>query len=534
MNPTVTVEQPLIDFRPALLVVDDEHFICSAIERIFERQGIKVHKAYNALEGLERLANVDVQVVISDFQMPGHDGAWFLSQVRLAAPRVQRVLLTAGYKANVDDLQRSINEGGVHRFLTKPWSNEHLVRTVQECIDQWRILAERDHLLGALEETNRVLESKVEARTRDIERASREWRRTFDAIADPLTLVDAGLRINRANLAAASAAELDIRTLIGRRCHEALFGRESACEGCPLAASPGGVAGANVEIVDERNGRTWKVTTWPLAEAGESPAPVEGENVAVCHYEDITEERELQKQMLMLEKIAAIGELAGCVAHELNNPLTGILSFSQVLARLTEQTDPDTFVMANEIEEAARRCRNIVQALLDYARPSGHIDFADIDLRDLIDGVVRVSTLTQSQHKRVEILREEPVDLWPVRGVADGLKSVFMNLINNAVQAIDGPGTLRIRAENLPGEHMVRIRVSDSGPGIPPALREKIFQPFFTTKAQNKSGTGLGLAIVRNVVRDHGGSVSVGEGPEGGACFDIRLPAAIASTRETP
>jgi signal transduction histidine kinase len=81
-----------------------------------------------------------------------------------------------------------------------------------------------------------------------------------------------------------------------------------------------------------------------------------------------------------------------------------------VLARLTEQTDPDTFVMANEIEEAARRCRNIVQALLDYARPSGHIDFADIDLRDLIDGVVRVSTLTQSQHKRkVEILRVEPM-----------------------------------------------------------------------------------------------------------------------------
>jgi nitrogen-specific signal transduction histidine kinase len=95
-----------------------------------------------------------------------------------------------------------------------------------------------------------------------------------------------------------------------------------------------------------------------------------------------------------------------------------------------------------------------------------------------------------------------------VRGVVDGLKSVFMNLINNAVQAIDGPGGCSIIAENLVGEHMVRIRVSDSGPGIPPALREKIFAPFFTTKAQNKSGTGLGLAIVRNVVRDHGGSVS--------------------------
>lgn len=516
-------EVPLVEFQPALLVVDDEHFICSAVERIFERQRIKVFKAYSALEGLERLSQVDVQVVISDFQMPGHDGAWFLSQVRQSHPRVQRILLTADYKANVDNLQRAINEGGVHRFLMKPWENHRLVETVRECMDQWRILAERDHLVGVLAETNRVLETRVEERTRDLARASREWRRTFDAIADPLTLVDAELRVVRANLAAANAAEVDIRALLGKRCHEALFGRESPCEKCPLAQGQN-TAGACVEVTDERHGRTWKVTTWPLAEAGEETEA--GDNVAVCHYEDVTEERELQRQMLMLEKIAAIGELAGCVAHELNNPLTGILSFSQVLARLTEGTDPDTFGMANEIEEAARRCRNIVQALLDYSRPGGPVDFTDINLRELIDGVVRVSVLTQSSTKKVEILRQEPEDLWPVRGVVDGLKSVFLNLINNAVQAIDGPGRLQIIAENLVGEHMVRIRVSDSGPGIPPALREKVFAPFFTTKAQNKSGTGLGLAIVRNVVRDHGGSVSVGEGPEGGACFDIRLPAA--------
>jgi two-component system NtrC family sensor kinase len=271
VNPTVTVEQPLIDFRPALLVVDDEHFICSAIERIFERQGIKVHKAYNALEGLERLANVDVQVVISDFQMPGHDGAWFLSQVRLAAPRVQRVLLTAGYKANVDDLQRSINEGGVHRFLTKPWSNEHLVRTVQECMDQWRILAERDHLVGALAKRRTGCWRARSRRGRGTSpgpAGSGAARSTPSPIRSRWSTPSCGWcgrtwprRRRRTSRSGRSWAQ---------RCHEALFGRESACEGCPLAASPGGVAGANVEIVDERNGRTWKVTTWPLAEAGES------------------------------------------------------------------------------------------------------------------------------------------------------------------------------------------------------------------------------------------------------------------------
>jgi len=519
------IEPSLVEFTPALLIVDDEHFICSAIERIFERKGVRVHKAFSALEGLERLALVDVQVVISDFQMPGHDGAWFLSQVRQRHPRLQRIMLTADYKANVDNLQRAINEGGVHRFLMKPWENARLVEIVHECMDQWRILAERDHLVGVLAESNRVLESRVEARTRDLARASREWRRTFDAMADPVTLVDAELHITRANLAAAAAADVDIRGLLGRTCHEALFGRDSPCEKCPLAHGPL-VPGSTIEVSDERHGRTWKVTTWPLAEIGE--APDEGDNIAVCHYEDVTEERELQRQMVMLEKIAGVGELAGCVAHELNNPLTGILSFSQVLARLTEHTDPETFGMANEIEAAARRCRNIVQALLDYSRPGGPVDFSDIHLPDLLDEVVRLSLYTQHPQKKVEIQRDLQPDLWAVRGVVDALKSVFLNLINNACQAIDGPGRIQIVAENDPTDHMVRLRVSDSGPGIPPALREKVFQPFFTTKAQNKSGTGLGLAIVRNVVRDHGGSVSVGEGPLGGACFDIRLPAATA------
>ena len=520
-------EQALVDFTPALLVVDDEAYICSAIERIFDRKGIKVHKAYNAMEALERLEQIDVQVIISDYFMPGHDGVWLLAQVRAKYPRLQRILLTAGNRASVEDLSRSINEAGVHRFVSKPWSNEHLVQTIQECIEQTRVVAERARLLEMLEESNRVLESRIRDRTKDLERASREWRRTFDAIADPMTLVDEHRQIRRANLAAATAAETDIRALLGRKCHDALFGRSVACETCPLGHGEMTVDGASgaTEMTDVRNGRIWKVTTWPLAELGQSEPD---ENVAVCHYKDVTEERELQQQMLMLEKIAAVGELAGCVAHELNNPLTGILSFSQLLARMTEESDPESCSMANEIEESARRCRNIVQALLDYSRPAGQVQFTEIQVPELIEGVVKVASLTQPAARRVEILREEPEEVLPIRGNLDGLKSVFLNLINNALQAMDGTGMLRIAIENLTEEHMVMISVVDSGPGIPAALRDKIFKPFFTTKAQNKSGTGLGLAIVRNVVRDHGGNVTVCDAPGGGACFEIRLPAATA------
>ncbi len=520
----------LIEFRPAFIIVDDEEMVCTAVRRVFQRHDVTVHAAHSAVEGLEMLSTLGqggVQVVISDFQLPpGHDGAWFLTRVRERWPRLQRVLMTAGGRVNVDDLGRAINEGGVHRFLSKPWSNDQFVATVNDCIDQWRVLAERDRLLELLAETNRDLEDKVRHRTRDLEHASQVWRRTFDAIEKPMTLVDGDFRIVRANVAAAQTAKLDVRDLIGRHCHESLFGRSTPCEGCPIK-NGADAAGQLVELTDERAGLLWQMASWPLLADVRPEKDHPDARVTVCHYEDITEARERERQMIMLEKIAAVGELAGCVAHELNNPLTGILGFGQVLARTTVGRDPDVHGMAVEIEEAARRCRNIVQALLDYARPDGQVKFNDVPVRSLVEGCVRVATLANSPARGVEVVRQYAPNLFDIRGSEDGLKSMVLNLINNAAQAMDRMGRIEIVAENVPGEHAVCLTFTDNGPGIPDAIKEKVFKPFFTTKAENKSGTGLGLAIVRNAVRDHGGMVHLTDAPGGGARFTIHLPAAV-------
>ncbi len=522
------VPTSLVDFTPTLLVVDDEAYICTALRRIFERADIKVHTAYGAEEGLERLSQLDVQVVVSDFMMPGHDGAWFLSQVRVRWPKIQRILLTAGGRAQVDDLQRAINEGGVQRFLTKPWSNEALIATVRECFDHWRMLAERDRLLELLEETNRGLEAKVQTRTQDLQRASHAWRRTFDAISDPLTLVDDQLRIGRANLAAANAAGTEIRSLMGRRCHEALFGRDAPCPGCPVVASGHRPEpGAAVELDEDATGRVWRVTAWPSSEP-ESEAG--GSAFSVCQYEDITKQRALQRQVILLEKVAAIGELAGCVAHELNNPLTGILTFSQILARGTGMGADETQSLASEIESSAERCKFIVQALLDFARPGATLEYSPVDLAEVVDSCVRLVTVSQKSFRDMKLELDFEQRLPEVLGNSDALKSVFLNLVSNAVQAMSPGGVLRIRAGVEPDGRRVRIVVEDNGPGIPAHLRERVFEPFFTTKATNKSGTGLGLTIVRNVVRDHGGQLELGGSPEGGACFTIHLPVAHPAT----
>jgi two-component system NtrC family sensor kinase len=528
-------EFPPIVETPAVLFVDDELLVRRTVQRTLFRDGFVVHLAESAREALAKLESgeIDVQVVVSDLMMPGMDGIAFLAIVRERWPRLQRMLLTASDEA--DKIQRAINEAGVHRFVHKPWEPPVLPATVRDCVEQWALLAERDRLQEITNRQNEALlsltqelENKVQQRTVDLERASRDWRRTFDSIADPLTIVDGKLRIKRANTAVAHHAREDIRRIVGRRCHEVMFGRPEPCEGCPLAA--GQVGEQSFDLADARNGREWRVTTWPLHDSD----PENGdEGASVCHYEDVTERVALQKQMIALEKLAAIGELAGCVAHELNNPLTAITSFTQIMRRMVGgNADLETFTV--DILESAQRCTKIVQSLLDFARggPAAYA-FMEVDVNQVVTGCLRLAEL-QPMARRGHLKFETrlPVDLWRVRGNPDALKSVFLNLINNAIQAMHGEGTLTVEAENVSAERAVRVRVSDTGPGVPDALMHKIFEPFFTTKAKNEGGTGLGLAIVAKEIRTHGGEITVENLAERGACFEVNLPAIVPHQEE--
>jgi len=512
------------------MVVDDDPPVRRALERVLRINGVTVYSAEGPTTARALLAEVEVHAVISDLKMPDGDGISLLSWVRTRHPSVQRILLSGHYE--MEDVELAINRAGVHRFLSKPYAAPTLVETVRQSIEQWAVFAERDRLLDvttrqkeALLSLTADLEVKVAHRTAALERATRTWRSTFDSIDDPMALVDKEFRLRRANLAVATVAHDDIRTLIGRKCHEVLFGRGCVCDECPLTQEGPFDAPRQVEISDERDGRTWEVSAWPLTEEGQV---ADGEAWAVCHYKDVSNARALQRQVIMLEKLAAIGELAGCVAHELNNPLTGILTFSQVMRRGTADLD-DVSNLAEDIEQAARRCTRIVQSLLDFARGGGQgpAELTTVDLPELISDCVNLAHFQLTGEDPVSVVWDAPRGLTPVYGNVDALKSLFLNLINNAIQAMERNGTVTIEATAVVEERMIQVSVQDTGPGVPDELVDKVFRPFFTTKAKNKGGTGLGLAIVSNVVRDHGGRVSVENAPEGGARFIVELPIVV-------
>lgn len=254
-------------------------------------------------------------------------------------------------------------------------------------------------------------------------------------------------------------------------------------------------------------------------------------------------ERLLDAQGLLIraEKLASVGRLAAGVAHEVGNPLASIGNYVEVLRR--RGADPD---LVAAIERETARIDAIVRSLLDYSRPRG----AGHDPLDV--GVVVAGTIAlldaQGVLRGVGLSTVVDPDLPLVRGDRSGLEQVFVNLLLNALDATgtggrvavragatrlgDDGGTVRsVAARHLPrmpdGGTAVAVVVEDSGPGVPEELRERIFDPFFSTKAPGH-GTGLGLAIVQRIVHDHGGRIDVGPSPLGGAAFTVTLPADAA------
>jgi len=246
-------------------------------------------------------------------------------------------------------------------------------------------------------------------------------------------------------------------------------------------------------------------------------------------YRDLTAQRVFQAKLLQTEKLAALGQMVTGIAHELSNPLTSILGYSQrLLVRkdLAGRTDE-----ARQIYEEAERAGTILRQLLLSAREA-RPERKRVALNRVILRAMELQRFGSASEKiRIELDLDPTLPF--VTGDAGQLQQVLMNLIGNARQAIvhaGRAGTIRLRTARNGDRRMV-LQVIDDGPGIPQAILARIFDPFFTTKPAGV-GTGLGLAIVLSVVREHGGQVSVSNPPEGGSVFTVELPVEAESSIE--
>jgi len=225
-------------------------------------------------------------------------------------------------------------------------------------------------------------------------------------------------------------------------------------------------------------------------------------------------------QLIQSQKIASIGRMAAGVAHEINNPLSGILIYTELLKESLKER-PEVLKDLQEIIDQTLRCKTIASELLEFSRKSaGKISFFSLD--DLISKCLAL-LINKASFQNIAVTTNIDVNMPNLTGDMSQLQQVFTNLFINAADAMEGKGKLHIRATFDQGRSLFVIQVADTGPGIPQECRDKIFDIFFTTKPAGK-GTGLGLSVSQNILKIHGGHIAFECPPEGGTVFTVELP----------
>jgi PAS domain S-box-containing protein len=249
---------------------------------------------------------------------------------------------------------------------------------------------------------------------------------------------------------------------------------------------------------------------------------------ALVVFEDVTERLRLEDQLQQREKLSSIGLLAAGVAHEVNTPLTGVSSYTQMLLNMLPENDPK-HALLEKVRRQAERATDIVNNLLNFSRTGSAAEFTTLDIHRVLDDTLQLLE-PQLRRSQIEIVREYDEHLPQVHGNSVKLQQVFTNLILNARDSIaNGNGRIVLATRNGE-EDLLTVEVADNGIGIDADDVAKIYDPFFTTKGVGR-GTGLGLAVTYGIVQEHSGHITVNSTPGIGTTFRITLPTRDPRTR---
>ncbi|HXH28727.1 MAG TPA: response regulator [Candidatus Polarisedimenticolia bacterium] len=526
---------------PDVLVVDDELEVRRFLSEALLQDGYHVEVAADGEEAIRLVREKRINVALCDLKMPGIDGLQTLERIREIDPDIEFIIITG--HATMDSAIESLRHGAFD-FLTKPVRLKDVLFSVGKALER-RDLRER---LG-LFELSRTIFSTLDP--------DELYRRVVQSAIQVLRADDASLMLLDQNGELFIALSTSLRQEILEGTHLALGERIAG----RVAQQPEPVVINDGIAADERFGdvpplRNYKsAIVCPLTMQGGLLGVLNINRVALSeHYSEHDRQnamilaslvslalgnarlnRELQARLVQLqsaqeeavqtEKMTALGNLLSGVAHELNNPLCGVLGYAQLLQQ--NNTDAAMRKGVEVILREAERASRIVNNLLTFARRERP------EKRPVQINHVLMRTLERKASDlkiaRVEVRAELDSRLPPVLADAQQLQTVFLNLITNARQAMfeaHGRGVLTVRSELY--HERVRITLADDGPGIPDDNVRRVFDPFFTTREVGK-GVGLGLSVCFAIVREHGGAIRVSTAPPpGGAIFTIELPAAPA------
>ncbi|MEI6093304.1 MAG: ATP-binding protein, partial [bacterium] len=345
-----------------------------------------------------------------------------------------------------------------------------------------------------------------------IQSSLKQWENAFNSILDPLFIVSTNYEILRINEAVEKKIGAGSAACVGKKCYQLFKNLQEVCNDCLVnkVISSGNPSTSDGSICFEN--KSILATAYPVMDKN-------GINSVIQYNNDRSSEFKLYKQLVQAEKLAAIGMLAANIAHEINNPLGGILAYSQLL-KSSFADNESIYSDLNEIESACQRSKNIISNLIDFSRDTSKDKKAVFSVKKLIHDTLPLMNICLKSHKLIVDLNGNE-DLF-ISGNMGQLQQVLFNLITNSVHATPSGGEIKIRVENNNNGYML-IQISDTGCGINECDLARIFEPFFTTKEKGK-GTGLGLFVSHGIIKDHGGEIKVVSKMNEGTVFSIDIP----------
>lgn len=494
-----------------ILIVEDNPAHCEAIRLSFRKSGAQV--VINTVGSLYEYAHAVAEnlpdIVLMDLNLPDGRALDVLSNPAENGPYPILVMTAHGNES----LAVAAMKTGAFDYLVKSVEAIKLMpQTVTRALREWRLLVESRQVTMKL--------SHSEERYR---RLYQNLRAMFERVPDPMVLLTSSLQIEWANQVALDSFGNSADGLVGRLFYSVLEPFHTAASLPVLGCFDSGE-------IDEfqwhcHDGRVWSIRALPFRETDENVSR------ALVHFHDVAHKIKTQSDAIRDSQLAVLGELAASVAHEINNPVNGVINYAQILANRFHD-DGKTREIAERIIQEGGRIATIVKDLLSFSRPQ-QTQPEKLSLNDVLAESLSLAG-AQLSNDGIILCIDLPKNLPLLYGVKSHLQQVLLNLISNARYALnakfpraDDSKRIEITGEQFiaQDEHWVKLVFTDYGSGILEENLEKVLHPFFTTKPINE-GTGLGLSISHGIIKSHGGRLTVAS--VYGQCtrFTIDLPCA--------
>ncbi|MBI5744861.1 MAG: response regulator [Elusimicrobia bacterium] len=509
-----------------ILIVDDEAQIAEMILATLEANGYTAAVAYNGSQGLKRVSQERFDLAIMDIQMPEMDGITALGEMKKIDPELE-VIIATGHGTMSTAIQ-SLRKGAFD-YLHKPFELKELLKVVERALEKRKFNDIAKVIFSTIkpEDQLRVI---IDAVTR-ILKADESLLVLPDRDGKPRVAVSGGLETEEA-----LSSRLEM-------CARVMAQPAEAAKALQLVEAPG----LEKRFSDIKNLEKIKFSLFlPLVEDNKPAGLIcinRDEEEAYFTEDDMQRARifgslvnlalrnsslyrqlqETQGQLIQAEKMSALGQLAGGLAHEINNPLSGILGLAQLVLENLEKGSQN-YADIKEIEKAVFRCKKIIVSLLSFSRQE-KATIEQVNINEVIEETLTLCA-RQMELKHIKITRQLAPALPMVSADFQQLMQVFLNLFTNARDAMPDGGELTVATSLLKtpgGAELLMTSITDTGAGIPPDIINKIFDPFFTTKPVGK-GTGLGLSVCLGIIHKHNGAIKAHSAPGQGSTFTISLP----------